>query len=78
MNGRYGNLVLGRLYGGKAFLNTDEFVHVNKWAELVFNRPGVQRGRMVNRTWGNKSEQLHERHAASDFQTKTQAALEGK
>ena len=73
----YGNLALGRLYGAaNAFLEVEKYTHVCAWAERVFARPGVQRGRMVNRTWGTKAEQLRERHEADDFKTKTEAALE--
>lgn len=69
----YGNLVLGRLYGESAtFLDTASYKHVNRWANEILKRPAVQRGRMVNRAFGEPHEQLHERHDASDFETKTQ------
>ena len=54
------------------FLSVEEYQHVQRWADLILKRPAVKRGRMVNRTSGDPSEQLHERHDASDFDTKTQ------
>jgi GST-like protein len=73
----YGLLCLGYLYGDAAtFLNVEEdYPHVLRWAKELFERPGVERGRKVNRTWGKPSEQLHERHDASDFEFKTQDKL---
>lgn len=68
----YGGLVRGALYDAAAFLDVAAYTHVVRWADAVFARPAVQRGRMVNRTSGDPSEQLHERHAASDFDTRTQ------
>ena len=68
----YGGLAKGLLYGAKEFLAVHEYKHVNRWADQIAKRPAVQRGRMVNRTWGEPSSQLHERHEASDFETKTQ------
>ncbi len=52
-----------------------EYINVLRWADAIGKRPAVQRGRMVNRTWGELSSQLHERHDASDFETKTQDKL---
>ena len=49
-----------------------EYKNVNRWADMIAKRPAVQRGRMVSRTWGEPSSQLHERHDAGDFDTKTQ------
>jgi len=63
----YGELVLGGLYGAAEFLQVDEYMHVKRWAQEIASRPAVQRGRMVNRSWGEAHEQLRERHAASDF-----------
>jgi GST-like protein len=63
----YGVLVLGGLYGAAEFLQVDEYKHVKRWAQEIASRPAVQRGRMVNRSWGEAHEQLRERHAASDF-----------
>ncbi|BDT66999.1 disulfide-bond oxidoreductase YghU [Comamonadaceae bacterium OS-1] len=74
----YGGLVLGQLYGAAEFLSVHEYSHVLRWAEQIAARPAVQRGRMVNRAWGEPSEQLHERHAASDFDTHTQDKLAAK
>lgn len=69
----YGNLALGRQYGDAAtFLSLHEYEHVQRWANEIENRPAVQRGRKVNRFWGEPEEQLWERHAASDFETQTQ------
>ena len=68
----YGQLVLGRQYNAGTFLDVDSYQNVKKWAELIDARPAVQRGRMVNKVSGDPSLQLHERHAASDFETKTQ------
>lgn len=68
----YGQLVLGRLYGAAEFLDVESYTHVLKWAKTIDARPAVLRGRMVNRTFGEPELQLHERHDASDFDTKTQ------
>ncbi|MGB3492847.1 MAG: glutathione-dependent disulfide-bond oxidoreductase [Elainellaceae cyanobacterium] len=71
----YGSLVLNRLYDAAEFLDASSYKHLVRWAEEIDARPAVQRGRMVNRTWGPPEEQLHERHAASDFETQTQDKL---
>ncbi|KZN64557.1 hypothetical protein N473_14630 [Pseudoalteromonas luteoviolacea CPMOR-1] len=68
----YGVLVTGGLYDAAEFLNVQDYPHVQRWAKLISNRNAVKRGRMVNRTWGEDSEQLHERHQASDFDVNTQ------
>ena len=68
----YGQLVLGELYGAGEFLQVHEYTHVVRWAQHIAQRPAVQRGRKVNRTWGDPADQLHERHEASDFELKTQ------
>ena len=68
----YGQLALGRLYNAAEFLDVASYTHVQRWAKLIDARPAVQRGRMVNRLSGNPIMQLHERHDASDFDTKTQ------
>lgn len=68
----YGQLVLGRLYDAAEFLDVESYTHVVDWARRIDARPAVQRGRMVNRTFGEASMQLHERHAAEDFDTNTQ------
>ncbi|OMJ33961.1 glutathione-dependent disulfide-bond oxidoreductase [Sphingomonas sp. Sph1(2015)] len=67
----YGQLVLGDLYNAAEFLQVQEYPHVLRWAREMAARPAVKRGRMVNRTFGEPSEQLRERHDASDFETKT-------
>ncbi len=72
----YGNLVMGNAYNAGTFLQVDEYKNLRRWADDVFARPAVQRGRIVNRTWGPLEEQLHERHDASDFDTKRQDMLE--
>ncbi len=71
----YGQLVLGELYGAGEFLQVHEYTHVVRWAQHIAQRPAVQRGRKVNRTWGDPADQLHERHEASDFELKTQDKL---
>jgi GST-like protein len=71
----YGVLALGQLYGAGGFLQVHEYTHVVRWARTIAERPAVQRGRMVNRTHGDPSQQLHERHDASDFDTLTQDKL---
>lgn len=68
----YGQLALGRLYDAGKFLDVESYAHVQRWARQIDARPAVLRGRMVNRTYGNPGLQLHERHDASDFDTKTQ------
>jgi GST-like protein len=73
----YGGVALGRTYEGAAeFLSVDEYEHVMRWARQIDDRPAVGRGRIVNKTFGDPSEQLHERHDASDFDTRTQDKLE--
>jgi GSH-dependent disulfide-bond oxidoreductase len=73
----YGGLVKGVLYGAGEFLSVHEYRHVNRWADAIGTRPAVQRGRIVNRTSGDPARQLHERHDASDFDTRTQDKLQG-
>lgn len=69
----YGQLALGQLYEGSAeFLDVASYSHVQRWAKAIAARPAVQRGRIVNKVTGDPSEQLHERHDAGDFETKTQ------
>ncbi|PSV91693.1 glutathione-dependent disulfide-bond oxidoreductase [Photobacterium iliopiscarium] len=65
----YGNLVLGHLYNASEFLDVVSYTHVQRWATMILNRPAVQRGRIVNRTWGEVWEQLPERHDAQDITT---------
>ncbi|OWV74417.1 glutathione S-transferase [Rhizobium sp. R339] len=71
----YGGLVKGWTYGAAEFLQVEDYKNVRRWADTIYNRPAVQRGRMVNRLSGEPSSQLHERHDASDFETKTQDKL---
>ncbi|MGI4796677.1 MAG: glutathione-dependent disulfide-bond oxidoreductase [Janthinobacterium lividum] len=72
----YGGLAKGWLYGEAAkFLSVHEYKNLARWTETIYQRPAVQRGRMVNRINGDKATQLHERHDASDFDTKTQDKL---
>jgi GST-like protein len=68
----YGALAKGLIYGAAEFLSVQDYHNVQRWADAIFARPAVQRGRMVNRLHGEPSEQLRERHDASDFDTKTQ------
>ena len=63
----YGALVKGVLYAAGEFLSVQDYTNVQRWADSIAARPAVQRGRIVNRTWGDAASQLRERHAASDF-----------
>jgi GST-like protein len=71
----YGGLVKGWQYGAGEFLSVQDYKNVLRWADQLFARPAVARGRKVNRTSGEPSSQLHERHDASDFDTRTQDKL---
>jgi GST-like protein len=71
----YGTLVKGQLYEAGEFLQVQEYRNVLRWTEQIAQRPAARRGRMVNRTWGQPQSQLHERHEASDFDTRTQDKL---
>ncbi len=73
----YGGMAKGVLYEAAEFLAVHEYKHLNRWADMIAERPAVQRGRMVNRTWGEPATQLPERHDASDFELKTADKLEG-
>ncbi len=68
----YGQLALGRQYNAGAFLDVESYEHVQRWAKQIDARPAVQRGRMVNRSFGEPEMQLHERHDARDFEMRTQ------
>jgi len=72
----YGQLVLGRLYSAAEFLDVSSYANVMRWAEMIDAREAVTRGRMVNRAFGEPEMQLRERHAASDFDTRTQDKLD--
>ena len=72
----YGALVKGIVYEAGEFLQVQEYKNVMRWTDKIGARPAVKRGRMVNRVMGDPSSQLHERHDASDFDTRTQDKLE--
>ena len=73
----YGQFALGKVYGDAGtFLQTQEYRNLVRWAETVGARAAVRRGIMVNKTTGELSDQLHERHETSDFETRTQDKLE--
>ncbi len=71
----YGGLARANSYGAAEFLSVQDYKNVLRWADAIAARPAVKRGRMVNRTSGDLSSQLHERHDASDFDLKTQDKL---
>ncbi len=68
----YGGLARGLLYGSAEFLQVQDYKHVNRWAAQIAERPAVRRGAIVNRTFGEPSKQLRERHEASDFDLNTE------
>ena len=68
----YGVLVNGDLYDAAEFLDVASYKNLTRWSKAIGDRPAVKRGKMVNRAWGEPSEQLHERHSKDDFLTKTQ------
>ncbi len=74
----YGGLAKGLLYGAGEFLAVQDYKNVQRWADAIGARPAVKRGRIVNRLQGAPAAQLHERHDASDFETKTQDKLAPK
>ncbi|WP_369434388.1 glutathione-dependent disulfide-bond oxidoreductase [Psychromonas sp. MME1] len=63
----YGNLVLGKLYDAAEFLDVQSYSNLQRWAKQIASRTAVQRGRIVNRTWGDAWEMLAERHQASEI-----------
>src|SRR3984957_17534729 len=71
----YGGMAKGLLYEAGEFLQVQEYENLQRWTDAIAQRPAVRRGRMVNRTWGDPASQLHERHDASDFETKAQDKL---
>jgi len=71
----YGALAKGLIYNAGEFLSVQDYNHVLSWTNQIAGRPAVNRGRMVNRTFGEPSSQLHERHDASDFETRTQEKI---
>jgi GST-like protein len=68
----YGALAQGLLYGAGEFLDVQTYTNVLRWTAAIAKRPAARRGRMVNRVWGDPASQLHERHEAGDFETRTQ------
>jgi GST-like protein len=74
----YGGMAKGQMYEAGEFLQVSEYTHVIRWADEIAKRPAVRRGRMVNRVMGPLENQLHERHDASDFDTRTQDKLQAK
>ena len=73
----YGALAKGLQYNAGEFLQVQDYQHIQRWTDQIAARPAVQRGRKVNRVMGDPASQLHERHEASDFETKTQDKLGG-
>ncbi|KEZ20439.1 Glutathione S-transferase [Sphingobium yanoikuyae] len=73
----YAGVLLNRVYGAAEFLDAASYTHVLRWAKQIDARPAVKRGRIVNKTNGPLEDQLHERHDAGDFATRTQDKLEG-
>ncbi len=74
----YGVLAQGKIYEAGEFLAVQEYRHVKRWTDAIAARPAVQRGRKVNRLFGDLADQLHERHDASDFEVRTQDKLEAE
>ena len=74
----YGGLVKGQIYGAAEFLQVQDYKHVQRWTDQIAARPAVQRGRIVNRSFGDPASQLHERHDAGDFLTRTQDKLQAQ
>jgi GSH-dependent disulfide-bond oxidoreductase len=71
----YGMMAKGQMYGAGEFLQVHEYKNVVRWADEIMQRPAARRGRMVNRVQGEPASQLHERHGAGDFDTRTQDKL---
>ncbi len=74
----YGALAKGLVYSAGEFLSVQDYKNVQRWTDAIAQRPAVKRGRIVNRVFGDPADQLHERHDASDFDTKTQDKVEAK
>jgi GSH-dependent disulfide-bond oxidoreductase len=72
----YGALVQNKVYEAAEFLQTQSYKNLVRWTEEIAERTAVKRGVMVNRSWGELDQQLHERHDASDFELKTQNKLD--
>jgi GST-like protein len=63
--------VAGTIYNeAKTFLSIDDYKNVGRWAREIAARPGVQRGRLVNKVWGDEDQQVPERHSPADFDGK--------
>jgi GST-like protein len=71
----YGGLAQFNQYGGDEFLSVQDYKNLQRWVTMIGQRPAVKRGRKVNRLSGDPADQLHERHDANDFETKTQDKL---
>ncbi|MDF3933107.1 glutathione-dependent disulfide-bond oxidoreductase [Pseudomonas citronellolis] len=63
----YGALLNNQVYNAAEFLDVETYTHVRRWTDEIAQRPAVRRGVRVNRTWGEETEQVPERHSASDF-----------
>ena len=74
----YGGLAKGWIYDAAEFLAVQDYKHLQRWADAIYARPAVKRGRMVNRAFGDPASQLHERHDASDFDTNTEDKRAGE
>ena len=72
----YGTLAQGKVYDAGEFLQVQEYKNLQRWTDAIAARPAVRRGRKVNRLFGPPEDQLHERHDAGDFETRTQDKLE--
>ena len=72
----YGALVNNEIYSAAEFLQVHSYKHLVRWTQVIGERPAVQRGRIVNRLWGESEEQLHERHSPQDFETSTQDKMD--
>jgi GSH-dependent disulfide-bond oxidoreductase len=68
----YGALVSNAVYEAAEFLQTHKYTNLVRWTDQIAARSAVQKGKMVNRFWGEEAEQLHERHDATDFENRTQ------
>jgi GSH-dependent disulfide-bond oxidoreductase len=74
----YGRLVKGGAYEAGEFLDVSTYKNVIRWTDQIAAREPVKRGGMVNKAFGDPAGQLHERHDASDFDTKTQDKIGAK
>lgn len=72
----YGQLVTGTIYDAQEFIEAHTYTNVVRWSKELQERPGLKRGQMVNRVWGDPAGQLPERHDASDFELRTQDKLD--